>query len=177
MRAARNIPHPKLPGLERSKSSLADWAVRLSKDQAAPGEALPPGQKFSASGDGRGELGRPSFVHSPMRDSQVEETLPLTARVVASKTPLSCVLDGETVILNLKSGVYYGIDPVGTWIWNQLREPMTVAAIRDAMLAKYEVEAGQCERDLLALLQELMAAGLVDVTYETNFQVSSSPAS
>ena len=112
-----------------------------------------------------------------MRDSQVEETLPLTARVVASKTPLSCVLDGETVILNLKSGVYYGIDPVGTWIWNQLREPMTVAAIRDAMLAKYEVEAGQCERDLLALLQELMAAGLVDVTYETNFQVSSSPAS
>ena len=79
-----------------------------------------------------------------MTFSEVAVALPLTATVTASKAPLSCVLDGETVLVNIESGVYYGIDPVGTFIWNQMAEPKSVAAIRDAVLAKYKVEPEQC---------------------------------
>jgi hypothetical protein len=99
-----------------------------------------------------------------MSESQAGRALALTATVVATKDPISCVLEGETVLLNLKSGIYYGIDPIGTWIWNQVQKPATVGAVRDAMLQKYEVEPGQCERDLLAVLQQLIEAGLVEVS-------------
>lgn len=87
--------------------------------------------------------------------------------VVATKDQVCSDLAGEAVILNLKSGVYYGLNRVGASIWNLLQEPKTVNEIRDAMLAKYEVEPEQCTRDLLALLQELEGEGLIEVRNET----------
>ncbi len=87
--------------------------------------------------------------------------------VVAASEQSSSELDGEAVILNLKSGVYYGLNPVGASIWNLLQQPRTVSEIQSAILAKYSVEPEQCERDLLALLQELEAEGLIEVRDET----------
>ena len=87
--------------------------------------------------------------------------------VVAATEQVSCDLAGEAAILNLKSGVYYGLDPVGARIWNLLQEPRTVNDIRDALLKEYGVEPERCERDLLTLLQELAAEGLIEVKGET----------
>ena len=83
--------------------------------------------------------------------------------VVAAKGQSSSELEGETVILNLQSGVYYGLKAVGATIWNFIQEPKTVNEVRDAILAKYEVESEQCESDLLALFQELKSEGLIEV--------------
>lgn len=88
--------------------------------------------------------------------------------VVSVKDQVFCDLAGEAVILNLKSGVYYGLDAVGARIWNLIQVPMTVDDIRDALLKEYDVEPGRCERDLLALLQELAAKGLIEVSSEAN---------
>lgn len=86
--------------------------------------------------------------------------------VVAAKDQVSCDLAGEAAILNLQSGVYYGLDAVGARVWHLLQEPRTVQDIRDTILMEYEVERDRCEHDLLALLQELVAAGLIEVRYE-----------
>ena len=43
--------------------------------------------------------------------------------MVATKDQVSCDLAGEAAILNIKSGVYYGLDPVGARIWNLMQEP------------------------------------------------------
>jgi hypothetical protein len=87
----------------------------------------------------------------------------LSTVVRASADQVSCDLAGEAAILNLKTGVYYGLDPVGAFVWGLLRERRPVSAVRDAMLAEYEVEAERCERDLLALLERLGAEGLIEV--------------
>ncbi len=87
--------------------------------------------------------------------------------VVAASEQSSSELDREAVILNLKSGVYYGLNPVGARIWNLLQQPRTVSEIRDAILAKYSVSPEQCERDLFALLQQLEEEGLIEVRNET----------
>jgi hypothetical protein len=86
--------------------------------------------------------------------------------VVAVKDQVSADLAGEAVILNLKSGVYYGLNEVGARIWQLLQEPRTVAAIRDTLLEEYEVDRDGCDRDLLALLQELATAELIEVNHE-----------
>lgn len=70
-------------------------------------------------------------------------------------------------MLNLTSGIYYGLDAVGARIWNLIQEPRTVNEIRDVLLREYDVETERCERDLLAILQNLAAAGLIEVRDET----------
>ncbi len=86
--------------------------------------------------------------------------------VVATSEQASSELGGEAVILNLKSGLYYGLNPVGASIWNLLQQPRTVSEIRDAILAEYSIEPQQCESDLLELLQQLEAQGLISVSHE-----------
>jgi hypothetical protein len=86
--------------------------------------------------------------------------------VVAIKEQVCADLAGEVVILSLQSGVYHGLNEVGTWVWQQIQQPKSVKAIRDALLEEYDVEPDCCERDLLELLQELAAAGLIEVRNE-----------
>lgn len=87
--------------------------------------------------------------------------------IVAAKEQISSDLGGEAIILNLKTGVYHGLDAVGARIWNLLQEPRTVDDIRDTLLEEYEVEAERCECDLLALLQQLADSELIEVTNAT----------
>ena len=93
----------------------------------------------------------------------LQSTISWNSVVVVSKDQVFCDLAGEAVILNLKSGVYYGLDAVGGRIWNLMQVPMTVSDIRDALLKEYEVEPSRCESDLLTLLGELAAAGLIAI--------------
>lgn len=87
--------------------------------------------------------------------------------VVAAAHQISSDLAGETVILNLDSSIYYGLDSVGTRIWNLLQQPRTVGEIRDALVAEYDVEPERAERDLIALLQKLNEVGLVELSSPT----------
>jgi hypothetical protein len=69
-------------------------------------------------------------------------------------------LDGEAVLLNLDAGVYYGLDPVGTKIWELIGEYGSLQSVFDAMLREYDVDATILENDLLRLVSELCANGL-----------------
>lgn len=86
------------------------------------------------------------------------------SRLAAARDQVSVELEGEAVILSLADGVYYGLDPVGARVWSLLEhEPRTVAELRDAVVAEWEVDAPTAERDLLALLGDMAARGLVEV--------------
>jgi hypothetical protein len=87
--------------------------------------------------------------------------------VVVSKDQVSCDLAGEAAILNLKNSVYYGLDPIGARIWNLIQTPNSVSAVRDVILQEYDVDAEDCERDLLQLLQKLATEGLIEIKSET----------
>ncbi|NET04900.1 MAG: lasso peptide biosynthesis PqqD family chaperone [Symploca sp. SIO2B6] len=88
------------------------------------------------------------------------------SNVVAVKDQVSSDLEGESVILHLKSGTYYGLNDVGASIWNLIQEPKKVSELREAILEEYEVEPEQCEREILELLQQLAAKELIEVKNE-----------
>lgn len=81
--------------------------------------------------------------------------------VVAAKEQVSCNLAEDAVVLDLKAGVYYGLNSVAARVWSLLQEPKTVQEIRDAILDEYDVDPDRCERDLFALLRELAAKELI----------------
>ena len=69
----------------------------------------------------------------------------------------------EVVVLDLNSGTYYGLDDLGARIWTLIEQPASLATLREAIICEYEVDAETCERDILAFLNQLQVAGLVEV--------------
>ena len=69
----------------------------------------------------------------------------------------------ESVILDLSSGTYYGLDPVGARMWQLMTEGQSLAQVCESMLAEYEVTREDIERDVLTLVQTLVDKQLVVV--------------
>ncbi len=69
----------------------------------------------------------------------------------------------ETVILDLASGNYFGLDPIGTRVWQLLGEGVSLSSACDLLLAEYEVSREQLESDLERLVGDLLARGLVSI--------------
>lgn len=93
----------------------------------------------------------------------MSRALSLDTVVVASGDQVHRTLGDEAVILALRAGTYFGVDEVGARIWELLQQPVRVAALRDAIVAEYEVSAEQAEQDLLAFLAELLDNELIEV--------------
>ena len=88
-------------------------------------------------------------------------------RVVVSRDQVSTNLSGEEVILSVKDGVYYGLDPVGARIWALMQERHSLAEVADTITAEYDVERDRALDDLLRLATDLLASGLIEVVPET----------
>jgi hypothetical protein len=98
----------------------------------------------------------------------VAKSITPSSIVVASKDQISCDLAGEAAILDLKKGIYFGLDEVGATVWGLLAEPRSVSEIQGALLERYDVDADRCARDLLGLLDELRMRGLIEVDQVAN---------
>ncbi|HEY6877533.1 MAG TPA: PqqD family protein [Polyangiales bacterium] len=83
--------------------------------------------------------------------------------VVVSPHQVSTQLGHEAVILGAEAGQYFGLNEVGARIWELVQQPVQVSAICAALCAEYEVQPDECERDVIELLGELKARGLLDV--------------
>jgi hypothetical protein len=83
--------------------------------------------------------------------------------VVAAKDQVSCDLDGEAAVLNLSTGIYYGLDKVGATIWQNLQKPTAVGQIHEAIVSAYEVDEQTAQSDLMTFLTEMMNEGLVEL--------------
>lgn len=67
----------------------------------------------------------------------------------------------DSVLLNLKSGVYYKLNEVGRDVWERIDGSVDASGILNMMLAEYDVERGTLERDLAELLGDLEREGLI----------------
>ena len=89
------------------------------------------------------------------------ESLIESTAVVASNSCLSSKLEGETVILHTDADTYYGLNEVGTYVWDLLQQPRTVEELCHAVASEYDVTCDECRDDIHALVAELLEYGLV----------------
>ena len=75
-------------------------------------------------------------------------------------------LQGETVLLNLTTGVYLGLNPIGTRIWRLMESKQSLREVLDAMLQEYDVPEEQLTGDVVSLVDKMRANGLVEVRQE-----------
>jgi hypothetical protein len=91
-------------------------------------------------------------------------TLSLTSLVKSANDLISAPVNSEVVILSVERGTYYGLDEIGTEIWQRLESPVRIDMLCEDLAAKYAADRQTIERDVLALLESLFAEGLVTVT-------------
>jgi hypothetical protein len=87
----------------------------------------------------------------------------LDTTLVRNNSLTTAELDGEVVMLSLETNRYYGLNSVGTRIWELLAQPMPLAAVCDIIQRENEVTREQCEREVLAVAQKLLDEKLAQV--------------
>lgn len=88
-------------------------------------------------------------------------TLTQSTTVVAAESALSTTIDGETVILHRDVGKYYGLNEVGTFIWELIQEPHSVDEVCQEVVTAYNVAPERCRSDVEELLADLEKKDLV----------------
>lgn len=75
-------------------------------------------------------------------------------------------LEDESVLLNLDSEIYFGLDDVGTKMWRALTETENIRSAYELLLAEYNVEEKRLEQDLTELVNNLKERDLIEVQNE-----------
>ena len=84
-------------------------------------------------------------------------------RVKVPKDVLISDMQSESVLLNLVSESYFGLDEVGTRIFSVLTSSPSIDAAYEQLLDEYDVDANVLRTDLIALVEQLIAQGLVEI--------------
>ena len=92
-----------------------------------------------------------------------QPSVTLASKATPSDEVLIQEVGGESVLLDLASERYFGLNPVGTRIWALLDEHDTLQAIADTLCAEFDAEPERIRGDLVILISELAEAGLVKV--------------
>ena len=90
-----------------------------------------------------------------------QSTLNLKQTIALSPDVISQEVSGETVLLDLESENYFGLDEVGTRIWQLIKETNDLSSIYNTLLDEYEVSGERLQQDLTVLLSEIEGLGLI----------------
>ena len=90
-------------------------------------------------------------------------TFSFNDRVKLSDEVLISGLQAESVLLNLDSERYYGLNNVGTRMLNLLTASDSIGAAYNSLLDEYDIEAEVLRHDLISTIEELSKHGLVEI--------------
>lgn len=85
----------------------------------------------------------------------------LSSHLVPSSQTIESRVGDETVLLHLENGTYYGLDAVGTLIWEMLKEGITLTAVCEAIAKEYGVAGAAVEADTRHFLGDLKAQNIL----------------
>ncbi len=94
----------------------------------------------------------------------LKDEITLTSTVTQSEDQVSTELDGETVLMSLEQGNYYGMDKILSRIWALIKEPIAVSSLCDRLMEEYDVEKEICEKDVLDVLNDLAKENLLKIS-------------
>jgi len=90
--------------------------------------------------------------------------LSLDQRAVVPKDVMIRGVGGESVVLNLATETYFGLDELGTRIWNALHAGMTLEQACHSLSHEYAVDIQTLRADVSALIEDLVRHGLLELT-------------
>ncbi len=93
--------------------------------------------------------------------------LRMDTQVSRSKEQVSANLEGDSIILNVRTGKYYSLNSVGSRFWELIETPVTIESIHNTFLDEYNADSELIQKDVYLLIHKLVNAGLVEVASGT----------
>lgn len=86
--------------------------------------------------------------------------------VRSSGESIEAEIHGESVILQLTTGVYFGVNEVGSRIWQLIKAPHRISALVQELKTEFNVEQDELESDVTKFIQQLLTADLAEICDE-----------
>jgi len=90
-------------------------------------------------------------------------TYSFSSRATVASDVLFRLVGNEAVLLNLKTELYLGLDPVGTEMWVVLTNTSSIEAAYDSLLQVFDVHPQRLRQDLNDFIEKLLAQGLIEL--------------
>lgn len=90
-------------------------------------------------------------------------TLSMSTQIARNPELFFATAGDEVMMMDIKSGNYFGLDPVGRRIWECLAEPVRVADICAQLTSEYDIDPGTCQAEVLTFLTQLAEHRIIDV--------------
>jgi|GEM_PF-178386 hypothetical protein len=87
----------------------------------------------------------------------------ITLNTLVQRNPglVSSRIDGDTVMMSIDNGEYYGLNPIGTKIWEIIETPVAVSQLISRLLGEFDVSPEECQADTMEFLNQLYAKNLL----------------
>ena len=92
----------------------------------------------------------------------MNEKFSLTSTIKISDDTVFRNLQDEIVLLNLKNGMYYGLDVVGAKTWQFIEKHQSLQKVHDLLMKEFDVTEEQCAKDLLDFVSSLHEKKLIE---------------
>ncbi len=92
------------------------------------------------------------------------EKLTLSSTVRRNENIVDAVIDGETVMMSIENGQYYGLDNIASRIWQLAEKPIRIDDICQALQKEYSVNKAQCESDVITFMNDLSKSDVVVIS-------------
>lgn len=89
--------------------------------------------------------------------------LTLNSTIIRSDAFITSTVDNDLVMMSLEKGNYYGLDKIGSFIWENIAQQTTIGQLCQKLTEHFEVEAAQCQADVLDFLHELIKEDMVQI--------------
>lgn len=71
-------------------------------------------------------------------------------------------IDGEVVMLSIENNKYFGMDKVGSRIWELLEKPISFKKLKGTLISEYNVSIEKCTEDSIIFLKKLLEKNLIE---------------
>jgi len=86
--------------------------------------------------------------------------------IIQRKTDvLASDLDGEKVMMSIEKGEYYGLGKTGTFIWDNIENPIKISNLIEMITENYNINKDKCFADIAPFIMDLIEKELIVVTY------------
>jgi len=93
----------------------------------------------------------------------MKEAITVTLQSVISRNPeiIHSSMDDEVVMMSVDQGLFFGVDKIGTHIWNLLETPAKVENLIEKLMAHYDVDPELCKHDTLLFLNDMLVKRVI----------------
>ncbi|MFZ6864650.1 PqqD family peptide modification chaperone [Undibacterium sp. Ji67W] len=88
-------------------------------------------------------------------------SLDMSSKFIRNPDLVAVPMDGDLVMMSISQGSYYGVNPVGSVIWEALQTPQTLEHLCQVVVKEFAVDADTCLKDVQTFVTQMLNAKVV----------------